>query len=117
MSARIVRWRFDDTPIVRDGETLADGRILYDLAVDGLSGTLEMSQPFRRGPNPGRVAGMNVWGWDGDRERPSLTPSYVCTLEGSTELELRPIRVHLYMRGGRIDLLSDSTVTLDLENL
>ncbi len=115
MSGRITGWRMEQRPVVRDGVTLADGYIVYELDVPGIGGLYEMVQYYRRGPNPGRVGRVgNVWGWDGSVDRPTLTPSYLATTGGHVEMGIPALRVHLYMRHGQIDLLSDSNVTLDL---
>lgn len=46
----------------------------------------------------------NVWGWDGDREAPTITPSFLAA-------EGRPYRLHSFIRSGQLDLCGDSTVT------
>lgn len=54
----------------------------------------------------------NVWEWDGSRDAPTLTPSFLGVERDRKGRTVRPFRVHLYLTKGRIDLLSDSTVTL-----
>jgi len=113
-STRLIQWRMVHKPITVDGERVADGHVEYEMRVDGLEHTLLTMQPYRLGSNPGTVKGVNVWGWDGDLEHPTLTPSFLCTYSGSRDPLTRGIRLHLFLRGGKIDLCGDSTVTLDL---
>lgn len=47
----------------------------------------------------------NVWGWDGNLEAPTLTPSYLAHEE-------REYRMHSFLRAGQLDLCGDSTVVL-----
>lgn len=48
----------------------------------------------------------SIWSWNGDVERPTVTPSFLCE-------DYPPgCRVHLYLTNGAIDLLADSTVVL-----
>ena len=63
-------------------------------------------QPFARGaPSGGKVGGRLVWNWEsGPIEAPTLTPSF---LSWAGDL-----RIHLYLKAGRIELLGDSTVEL-----
>ncbi len=49
------------------------------------------------------IAKRPVWGWDGDRVRPTLDPSIRFDW-GAGEV------FHGYLRGGRIELCADSTV-------
>lgn len=74
-------------------------------------------QPFARGGpthRPGATAEeiadnrANIWGWDGDTERPTITPSFLAT-------KGRPYILHSFIRGGKLDLCGDSTVTLSTE--
>lgn len=60
-------------------------------------------QPFKKSNTYTVKEGYYVWSWDGDREAPSLTPSF---------LQYDP-RAHLYLRKGKIELLGDSVVTLE----
>lgn len=45
----------------------------------------------------------NIWAWNGNREAPTLSPSFLCYGDG----QYLP-RVHLFLNNGRIDLCSDS---------
>lgn len=47
----------------------------------------------------------NVWGWDGNRDAPTLTPSFLAA-------KGRPYVMHSYLRAGRLELCGDSTVKL-----
>lgn len=69
-------------------------------------------QAFRRGANGYRLDATeqekaenkaNVWGWDGNREAPTVTPSFLAVAH-------RPYRMHSFLRGGRLELCGDSTV-------
>lgn len=71
-------------------------------------------QAFRRGAaghrlnaTPEEIAEdrAHVWGWDGNTEAPTLTPSFLAE-------QGRPYRLHSYVRAGTLDVLSDSTCTL-----
>jgi hypothetical protein len=46
----------------------------------------------------------NVWGWDGNREAPTLRPSFL----GKRDR----YRIHLHLTAGKIDLCGDSTLVL-----
>lgn len=107
-----VQW-FDEHPIRSAGTEEnaypgCDGAVYYEITYDDGS-TSWMMQPFARGPArtqdwpDGRR--YNVWGWDGNREAPSLNPSFLCE-------EPPRVRVHLFLRAGKIDLCGDSTVRL-----
>lgn len=67
--------------------------------------------------------GPNAWGWNGDLERPTFTPSVLVTgaqwAEGEAfhkpQHHIEPgglIRCHSFVTGGRIQFLSDSTHAL-----
>ena len=43
---------------------------------------------------------VNVWTWDGNKEEPTITPSFL----------LPDFRLHLYVRKGKLDILPDTTV-------
>jgi hypothetical protein len=71
-------------------------------------------QAFRRGAFGHRLDATkeeidddraNVWGWDGNTEAPTLTPSYLAKKH-------RPYCMHSFLRRGRLDLCGDSTVAL-----
>lgn len=47
----------------------------------------------------------NIWGWNGDRAAPTITPSFL-------GFKHRPYRVHLFLTRGEIVLCDDSTVVL-----
>lgn len=65
-------------------------------------------QPFKRGNSYQTSEGRNVWGWDGNKEVPTLSPSWLIEWANPKEF-----RVHLFFQNGKINLLSDSTVTLE----
>lgn len=71
-------------------------------------------QAFRRGAFGHRLDATaeeikadcaNVWGWDGNTEAPTLTPSYLAEKH-------RPYRMHSFLRAGQLELCSDSTLAL-----
>ena len=43
---------------------------------------------------------INVWEWDGNKEKPSIRPSFL----------LPDFRLHLYVKEGKLNILSDTTV-------
>ena len=57
--------------------------------------------------HPGRAPGPGVtWGWDGDTEHPTYSPSYL-TWMGDQGNPTR--RCHSFIRAGRWEFLSDCT--------
>ena len=60
-------------------------------------------QPFSR-KGLQQINGRNIWSWDGNREAPSLTPSWLMNWEN--------IKIHLFFTAGKINLLSDSNAVL-----
>lgn len=88
---RIERIEFDEP----DG-----GRVWYEIAHEDGSFSY-MTQPFNREGRPTRRDRL-VWAWDGNRDAPTLTPSFLCR-------DTRVV-VHLFLRNGAIDLCGDSTV-------
>ena len=86
---RIERIVFMDPP-----EHGVEGRVWYELGGDLPEGSCSaMMQPFSRAGARNRAG--HVWQWDGNREAPTLSPSYLCT-DGVN-------RVHLFLRAGKID--------------
>jgi hypothetical protein len=53
----------------------------------------------------------NVWGWDGNRDAPTLSPSFLALMEKNGNA-IRPYQAHFFLRAGKIDLCGDSTVSL-----
>ena len=70
--------------------------------------TWTVHQPFKQGASF-QIDGRNVWSWDGDRDAPTLRPSFGLGLN-----DPRPDRViaHLHLTKGKVDLLGDSNVVL-----
>ena len=66
------------------------------------SGTI---QPFRRGSGPDGGYRL-VWQAEGPDDALTLTPSFRATWPNGEHM------VHLFLRGGKIELCSDSTVQL-----
>ena len=58
-----------------------------------------------------QVNGRNVWKWDGNREAPTLTPSWLCDMSYGKG---KNIRIHLLFTRGKIALLGDSNVEASL---
>jgi hypothetical protein len=54
----------------------------------------------------GRGRKRPVWAWDGNRETLTLSPSYLVDCSPQW-------KIHLYFTNGKINLLEDSTVTLE----
>ena len=47
-----------------------------------------------------------IWAWDGNRESPTLTPSFL--------YDARPAgKLHLFVKNGKLDILADTTVSHD----
>lgn len=110
----------DNSPVLPD----VDGYAIYELNTIRTPEELEqekanghnyinpysftIGQPFKLGA----TCDMNdktghkwyVWGWDGNKEAPSLTPSFL--------METDKLKVHLYLTAGKVNLLSDSNVEL-----
>lgn len=89
-----------------------DGAIKYAITqeVEGENGeepwTYHMYQPFSS-KGMQQVNNRNVWAWDGNKEQPTLTPSWIVDCSPA-------YRIHLFFTQGKINLLSDSTVTLEI---
>lgn len=89
----------------------AEGAVYYQVGGDVPKGACTwMRQPFRRGESVGNEenGGLGIiWGWDGNRDAPTLTPSFFA--------EDGVVRVHLFLRAGKIELCADSTVEVKAE--
>lgn len=61
-----------------------------------------------------RVVGQGAWEWNGDRDRPTLSPSVKVTYNGKDAgVDGAPPAVcHSYVRDGQIEFLSDCTHAL-----
>ncbi len=98
----------DQFLMYKDGNTMlpsypgVDGAIVYHIIVDK-DWEFNCYQPFMKGTTC-QVNRRNVWAWDGNKEQPSLSPSYL--------MDMDEVKVHLYFIKGKIILLSDSTVVL-----
>lgn len=102
------------------------GAVIYELYYpDGVNlGTPEkpiihhwsyMMQPFALGGQrikPGATEEeiknnlANIWGWDGNREAPTIQPSYVC------DDKRMGARIHSFVVKGQLQLCPDSNVTV-----
>jgi hypothetical protein len=125
--------QFFDTHAIKDSKGNnaypgCDGAVLYELyypdGVDlqgpntpkpNLHHWSYMMQPFALGNmrlRPGATQEeindnrANIWGWDGNREAPTLQPSFLC------DDKLMGVKVHLFLVKGQIQLCSDSNVTV-----
>ena len=67
-----------------------DGRTIYSGQLFSLKGRAQ-------------VSGRNVWAWDGNRDAPTLTPSYRVRVGESNVL-------HLQVRGGKLAIFPDSNI-------
>lgn len=67
---------------------------------DEVSFTTEYYQLFQEGEHE-KVRGRNVWGWDGDKENPTLSPSF-----GHGQIE-DGWYVHLFLKNGEIQPCAD----------
>jgi hypothetical protein len=94
----------------------ADG--ICDIEVDGLPCAVEhphdsdcsktrLGIPFARGGF--RDGRMKVWGWDGNVQAPTLTPSYLTWWTHGDGVE---VRFHCFVRQGRLEVLGDSVIGL-----
>jgi hypothetical protein len=79
----------------------ADGVAVY--ALEDKTGNWEdglpMRQHFRQGSSA-TINGVIIWGWDGNREAPTLEPSYAWNKDA---MNPQWPYVHLYLRKGRIE--------------
>lgn len=64
---------------------------------------------IRHGSGPGPR-----WGWNGNAERPTFTPSVLVTYDGADAGKDRapPARCHTFVTGGQIQFLGDCTHAL-----
>ena len=64
-------------------------------------------QPFSREARDGfdedSGFSFNMWNWDGNRENPTLTPSFLLDWGDGNKL-------HLYVKSGKLDILPDTTI-------
>jgi hypothetical protein len=63
--------------------------------------------PACNGGHTVRISGNGAWEFNGDFDRPTLTPSVLVTWNGEP-----PMRCHSFVRDGRIEFLSDCTHAL-----
>ena len=106
MTVKFVAYMFafyDEHPRVNpDGkpiETKAEGEVWYRI-VDG-ERAHHFIQQFRKGDlirNKDDID--NIWSWDGNRENPTIRPSFL----------VPDYHFHCYVTNGKIDVLSDSRV-------
>lgn len=96
-----VQW-FDEHPVEDARGNPAypgcDGMAVYEVTGE-TEHPLYANQPFARGSDRAIQEDghpRNVWGWDGNREAPSLTPSFECAWAGTT------VRIHIYLTAGKI---------------
>jgi len=101
---------FDTDPMYDDNDQRlypgADGIVWYKVFHG--CGVLYLHQLFKKeliisseGDKP--TSCSYDWSWDGDRENPTLTPSFLWS-EG---------RLHLFVTHGNLDILPDTTVKCD----
>ncbi len=61
-------------------------------------------------PHQPRIGGVNPWTWNGDRERPTLSPSVLVTCEYGDDTP--PLRCHSFVADGQIQFLGDCSHAL-----
>lgn len=107
---------FDKEPIYKAGTQEpqfkdCDGVVDYVMYVEMEDKKYEdyefhIFQPFAKGRQFfDKDSRENVWNWDGNREKPSITPSFL--LYGSNDGKGR---LHLFVRAGKLDILGDTSV-------
>jgi hypothetical protein len=85
-----------------------DGGAVYRLDIrheNGRECTDYRTQRFTRGDRKELSEHVLLWGWDGDRKSPTLTPSY--GVYGMGELKDAEWLVHVFLRDGEIDPCND----------
>jgi hypothetical protein len=65
-------------------------------------------QPFKAGTTS-KSNDFNVWAWNGNKDKPTLTPSWLLNWSSGNN---PAIRIHLFFTDGKINLLPDSNVQL-----
>ena len=106
VSFKLARVQFFDTdPVVN-----SEGRPAYDPGIDGIvdyecawietetpdaAHSFHIEQPFSR-LGATVMSGRHVWAWDGNRESPTLSPSFRCDFGPD-----RP-EIHIHFQQGRI---------------
>lgn len=63
------------------------------------------------GEKAGYEFNVRAWTWNGSIEKASLEPS-ILSWNGERHDDPRDIRWHIFLRNGKVDLLSDSTLVL-----
>lgn len=82
---------------------LADGRLAFECPGCGDSHEVPVNRHGR-----GAVEQGPAWDWNGSLDKPTLGPSILVRWGSSTEKRC----CHSYVRGGRIEFLSDCTHAL-----
>lgn len=88
------------------------GFVSYEITHLPGQGCDYIHQPFRAGTNyvykdiDGKD--RNIWAWDGDREKPTLSPSIACDFPANTRTGRQAFRIHLNLTKGAIVLHGDS---------
>lgn len=115
----------DHVYFVRDEKRGEDGAVWYLILGEPKEGVTCPIHPgrehhyerqaFRLGGNGYRLDATdqekqedkaNVWGWDGNREAPTILPSFLAAKD-------RPYLMHSYLTAGKLALCGDSTVVVD----
>jgi len=63
---------------------------------------LYLHHPFQRSGLGKTVDGRNIWAWDGNREAPTLTPSFGCELSPVSRSSASRVYVHIYLTAGKM---------------
>ena len=64
--------------------------------------TTYLHHPFQRSGLGKTPDGRNVWAWDGNREAPTLTPSFGCELVAPSRSSSSRVYIHIYLTAGKI---------------
>lgn len=98
----------------------AEGMVWYTVQPRGNQDETKVMflvQRFAKGPIRDHIhegGGRTIiWGWNGNREAPTLTPSYRSQFHFHYDDGLQEVMVHLFLKKGKIQLCGDSTVTLE----
>ena len=108
MTIKLLSYRFrffDEEPLLDENNNptefpLVSGGVeyIFEIQRDG-------SEPYRSLVTQGFAPHQNVmaWEWNGERENPTLTPSFLLDWGDGNKL-------HLHVKSGKLDILPDTTI-------
>lgn len=107
------QWTYDEAYM---GKT-CDGLVVWEVwpLADDIGGPTHVLQHFGRNPQPTGGGRPIVWHWDGNMDAPTLSPSflYFGSRPPGAEGNRRDWpRIHLFLRRGQVENLSDSEADL-----